>query len=123
MLKNKLTEQMAMHAQSEYPLEACGLITKDFEYIPCKNRSPNPKTSFIIDPFAIVNHQGNIWGFFHSHPGSSDPLPSKEDIESTLFTEYNFIVGFNDKFYVYWWDKNIQDMKYEKLDESHFETS
>ncbi len=110
--------QMGMHSQSELPKEACGIITKDLTYIPCRNISKNPKTSFVIDPRDIANNIDNILGFFHSHPGSSDPVPSRKDATSAIFSEYLFVVGFGTNFYKYWLENN--DLKFEKLNESHF---
>ncbi len=114
----KLVEAMGQHSISEFPKEACGIITKSFEYIPCKNISKNPKTSFVIDPIAILANDGNIFGFFHSHPGSSDPIPSSRDAASALFAEYTFVVGFGTNFYKYWLEDS--NLKFEKLNENHF---
>ena len=66
---SKLKEDMNNHALRDYPLEAVGIITKDYKYIPCKNISDLPKETFYLDPAALVKHDGNIWGIFHSHPG------------------------------------------------------
>ncbi len=33
----KLIEDMNNHALRDYPREACGIILKDFTYVPCKN--------------------------------------------------------------------------------------
>ena len=71
---SKLKEDMNNHALRDYPLEAVGIITKDYKYIPCKNISDLPKETFYLDPAALVKHDGNIWGVFHSHPGQSDKL-------------------------------------------------
>ena len=38
-----------------------------------------PKETFYLDPAALVKHDGNIWGVFHSHPGQENPIPSEED--------------------------------------------
>ena len=117
----KLLNDMGVHSVSEFPKEACGIITKDLTYIPCRNISRNPKTSFIVDPIEIHKNIDNILGFFHSHPGSSDPIPSSRDAESTVFSEYLFVVGFGTKFYKYWLeDKKI---RFEPVDESHFKVS
>ena len=40
---NELKEAMNAHSLQEYPKEAVGIITNDFEYVPCKNISPTPK--------------------------------------------------------------------------------
>ena len=96
----KLTEDMNAHALRDYPRECVGIITNDFVYIPCINTSPYPKDTFILDPAALVQHDGNIWGIFHSHPGDENPIPSREDKVSAAFQEYRFLVGFNNKFFI-----------------------
>ena len=113
----KLLEDMGNHSISEYPKEACGIITLDLTYVPTRNISKSPKNSFVVDPLAIVEHYNNIWGFFHSHPGSTDPIPSNKDLASTAFAEYGFIVGFGNNFYKYWSDDG--ELRFEKLDEHH----
>lgn len=116
----KLLDDMNNHALREYPRECVGIVTKDFEYIPCKNISDRPKYTFFLDPADLVRYDGNIWGVFHSHPGSDNPLPSSEDKTSAAFNEYKFLVGFNNKFYIYWYDVNVDALKFEKLEEKHF---
>lgn len=113
---NQLITQMGVHSLNDYPAEACGIITTDFEYVPCKNISPQPKLSFILDPVAIYLNEDKIWGFFHSHPGDENPLPSEKDVSSTIFNEYKFVVGFKDKFYIYWFDKIL---RYEPFEVKH----
>jgi proteasome lid subunit RPN8/RPN11 len=115
----KLKEDMNNHALSHYPREAVGIITKDFLYIPCKNLSNNPNITFFLDPAALVQYDGNIWGIFHSHPGSDNPIPSSEDKVSAAFNEYKFLVGFNNKFFIYWYDSNIDALKFDMFKEVH----
>ena len=116
---NKLINEMAIHAQAEYPREACGIITTEYKYIPCNNISPSPKESFILDPIKLLEYENNTWGIFHSHPGEENPLPSEEDLEHTVFDEYKFIVGFAGKQYIYWFDKDLKVLRYEPFEESH----
>jgi proteasome lid subunit RPN8/RPN11 len=106
------------HSIAEYPREACGIITKDFTYVPCKNISSSPKTTFVVDPLAILEHEDNIWGFYHSHPGSADPVPSKKDLESTLFSDFKFLVGFANSTYIYWLNDS-NSLSFERFNESH----
>lgn len=118
-LFKQLKQDMNAHAIRDYPNEAVGIITKDFVYIPCKNVSDMPKTTFYLDPAALVEYDGNIWGVFHSHPGDTNPIPSKEDKTSAAFSAYRFIVGFDNKFYIYWLDKALDALKYEPFEEKH----
>lgn len=115
----QLKQQMNAHSLRDYPNEAVGIITTDYEYIPCKNISDSPKTTFYLDPAALVRYDGRIWGFFHSHPGDSNPIPSKEDKHSAAFSAYRFVVGFDNKFYIYWFDKALDALKFEPLEEKH----
>ena len=116
---DQLKDDMNAHALREYPRECVGIVTKDFKYIPCKNISDMPKLTFILDPADLVRNDGNIWGIFHSHPGDENPIPSKEDKVSAAFQEYKFLVGFNNKFYIYWLDKEIDALKFDQLKEEH----
>ena len=101
----KLKEDMNAHASRDYPRECVGIITNDFTYIPCKNLSDKP----------------NIWGIFHSHPGDTNPIPSKEDKHSAAFNQYKFLVGFNNKFFIYWYDSALDVLRYDLLEEKHFD--
>ena len=47
---SKLKEDMNNHALRDYPLEAVGIITKDFDYIPCKNISDLTERNFLFRP-------------------------------------------------------------------------
>ena len=117
---DKLITDMSVHAQSEYPKESCGLILRDMIYVPCKNISTMPKESFILDPIALLQYEEDIWGIMHSHPGEENPLPSEDDVAHTVFDEYKFVVGFAGKFFVYWFDKKLESLRYEPLEVRHF---
>ena len=115
----KLIEDMNNHALRDYPLEACGVILKDFTYEPCKNLSDYPKNTFILDPAVFIKHDENIWGIFHSPPGSDQPIPSQDDKVSAAFQEYKFLVGFNNKFKIYWYDNNLDALIFDAFEEKH----
>lgn len=115
----ELKDAMDKHALESYPRECVGIITKDFKYIPCKNISDMPKITFYLDPAALVKYDGNIWGIFHSHPGSDNPIPSSEDKLSAAFNQYKFVVGFNKKFFIYWFAKKLDALKFEPLEDRH----
>lgn len=116
----QLKEDMSKHFLLDYPREACGIITTSWKYIPCRNISPNSKNSFILDPLALLEHEDDTWGIVHSHPGSDNPIPSDEDVASTVFDCYRFIVGFANRFYIYWFDKKLNCLIYEELTREHF---
>jgi proteasome lid subunit RPN8/RPN11 len=119
----QLKKDMNSHAMRDYPNECVGIITNDFRYIPCKNISDLPKVTFYLDPAALVEHDGNIWGIFHSHPGDENPIPSSEDKISAAFNSYKFLVGFNNKFYIYWFDKAVDALKFAPFEELHIDTN
>jgi proteasome lid subunit RPN8/RPN11 len=98
-----LIEALEAHMKQDPTVECCGIITKDFSYIPCKNLSPVPKESFVLDPVALLKHSEDCWGIFHSHTVHHDDLPSEQDKDSAIYSQYKFVVGnLNKKFYQYW---------------------
>ena len=115
----KLKEDMNNHALRDYPREAVGIITKDLKYIPCNNISEHPLSTFWLDPKALVEHDDNIWGFFHSHPGAENPIPSNEVKVGAALQEYKFLVGFNNKFYIYWYNNNVDALMFDDFQEKH----
>ena len=115
----QLVNDMNTHAMRDYPMECVGIITKNFNYVPCTNISEQPKNSFVLDPVDMVKNDGNIWGVFHSHPGEENPIPSKEDKISAAFQEYKFLVGFNNKFFIYWINKKVDALIFDEFKEEH----
>ena len=118
----KLIDEMSAHALRDYPREACGVILKDFTYVPCLNLSNEPTLSIILDPGALIEYDERIWGIFHSHPGDDNPIPSEEDKIGAAFEEYKFLVGFGSKFFIYWYDKKVNALKFDKFEEKHLES-
>lgn len=111
----ELINSFNKHMQENPDVECCGIVTKDFTYIPCKNLSPFPKDSFVLDPLALFEHSDNCWGIFHSHTTVHDVLPSEEDKNSAMFKQYKFIVGNpNNIFYIYWVD-DLNYLRFKKL--------
>lgn len=118
---NKLVNDMGIHAQADYPAEVCGLITTDYIYVPCKNISSSKNDSFILDPLALLEYEDNTWAIYHSHPGQTHPLPSEEDLAHTCFNEYKFLVGFADKYFIYWYNTKKKILMYEPFGIEHCE--
>ncbi len=119
MTYNELVAVLGKYAQSQYPFEACGIITKDFNFIPSDNLSNKPKSSFIIDPVLLVENDDNIWGIFHSHPDEKYSEPSESDLKMIIYEDLKFILGVNDKIYIYWYDNEKKIKRYERFDEHH----
>ena len=116
---NKLIYEMQAHAEEDYPREACGVILKDFSYVRVDNLSNTPTITFELDPGALVKYDDQIWGIFHSHPGEEQPLPSREDKHAAAFAEYKFIVGFGLNYFIYWYDRNLDALKFDKFESKH----
>jgi len=101
-----LIKSFKAHMEENPLVECCGIITKDFTYIPCENISPNPRESFILNPLSLHKYGDICWGIFHSHTTSHDELPSEKDKDSAIFSQYKFIIGnANNTFYMYWLDE------------------
>ena len=85
--------QIADHAKTVYPEEACGLIAGAGSIIthafPVTNVAENCHLTFQLDPneqlqaLKEIDHIGIDWiGVYHSHPQSS-PIPSQSDIKGS----------------------------------------
>ena len=116
---NKLITDLKRHAEVEYPVECCGIITNTFEYIRGTNIGTDPMNMFVMDPRLLIEYDGNIWGLYHSHPGDAEPEPSKGDVHGFLFKDYKFIVGNAKGLFIYWYDENLKNTIYEPFEEKH----
>jgi cell wall-associated NlpC family hydrolase len=65
------------HAVSVWPFECCGVII-DGMFHSKKNNSPEPLTSYLIDP---SEWSDDIEAVIHSHPDVTDVIPSASDME------------------------------------------
>lgn len=89
-----VARQIADHALSEAPNEACGVLAGTREQISCAipldNASDSPNTHFRFDPnqqlkaLKALDAAGLGWvGVYHSHL-HTPPIPSREDIEAAV---------------------------------------
>lgn len=89
-----VARQIADHALSESPNEACGLLAGSREQIsraiPLGNAAKSPDTHFSFDPneelraLKAIDAAGLGWvGVYHSHP-MTPPIPSREDIRAAV---------------------------------------
>lgn len=80
------------HALVDAPNEACGLLIRigsESTYWPCRNISPEPTETFIIEPedwAEAEDHSDEILAVIHSHPGGV-PEPSGADQDSCTLSE------------------------------------
>ena len=98
----KLIEDFQRHCEVSAPLECCGIITTDFEYVRCKNISNSPKESFVMDYASLMKYDGKIFALCHSHPDDLPSTPSSEDIHDPILSKYKFVVGNTKNVYIYW---------------------
>lgn len=64
-------------------LERCGLVMKTGEVLELHNISEDPKTSFRMDPKALIKHADDAVATWHTHP-DSDPNLSERDYAGFL---------------------------------------
>ena len=57
---------VVQHVLSEYPNEACGIVTTDNIFIPYANLHSDPKNFFELDSRALIEH--DVRSIVHSHP-------------------------------------------------------
>ncbi|AEI40187.1 M67 family metallopeptidase [Paenibacillus mucilaginosus] len=100
-IMESIYREMVRYGLSLLPEEACGVLsgfrtaegiwTAD-RFDPVANLSPEPRTSFAMDPAGLIPvlhaaaKQGReVVGFVHSHP-SSAPVPSDPDLSTSWHT-------------------------------------
>lgn len=80
-MKPATMRDIEVHALSEYPKEACGLVVaigRKEKYVPCRNVADDPTAHFQIHPrdYAAAEDMGTIRMVVHSHPDdSANPSP------------------------------------------------
>ncbi|QQR47759.1 C40 family peptidase [Myxococcus xanthus] len=77
-----IVEGALVHARSEYPREACGLVVAASgkqRYVPCRNQAEG-QAHFILHPedYARAEAEGEVLAVVHSHPNAA-PEPSEAD--------------------------------------------
>jgi proteasome lid subunit RPN8/RPN11 len=74
--------------------ERCGLIIKHNRVIEVKNIHPQPELGFEIDPEAILRHEHELEGTWHTHPSGPATL-SGEDYTCFLSWPHlqHYIIG------------------------------
>jgi [CysO sulfur-carrier protein]-S-L-cysteine hydrolase len=110
-LPAQFVAEIFAHAHAEFPNECCGLLAGKIEAGAARavqryslaNTAANPPVEYLSDPkdmFAAVRdmrRQGiDVIAVYHSHP-TSDPIPSKADLERNYSTEVvNLIISVKD---------------------------
>jgi proteasome lid subunit RPN8/RPN11 len=87
------------HALAEAPNESCGLLVRQGRkrsYWPCKNISPEPVETFIIEPEDWADAEDScdeIIAIIHSHPnGTTEPSPADQESCSRSELPWHIVV-------------------------------
>jgi proteasome lid subunit RPN8/RPN11 len=109
MLRRAHVEEMAAHAREANPAECCGLIGGTEEggarsVYRASNVAPDPLVGYeiavkeLLDAQRLMRERGEeLWGIYHSHPRSVDPVPSETDVRLAYYpSAVYFIIGFED---------------------------
>lgn len=104
MLPKTTLEKIERDVLVRFPMEACGLILKDFSVIPMENHSETPEKSFVIPLTEYCKHIENLHGVYHSHTKSKFTFhictPSLADAEQQKALNLPFyIAGFDGSYY------------------------
>jgi proteasome lid subunit RPN8/RPN11 len=116
LIPRSLLDALLAHARAELPNECCGLLGgvegRVTRHFPICNDAASPTEYFtnardLLDAMKILRFEGiEVLAFYHSHP-SSEPVPSKTDIERNTWGEtvIHVIVGLagNEPEVRAWW--------------------
>lgn len=97
----------AEHVLSEYPKEACGIITEGNQFVPCENIHSDPLHFFQIDDSVFLKYK--IKAILHSHPDGKLE-PSAQDMQGQIDTNVEWGIAVTDGREVssiLYWGKNI----------------
>lgn len=101
-LTDQHADDIAQHAQSDAPREACGLIvgqgSRAVRVIPVKNIALDPLHNYVMDTTELarilpaIHREGlELIGLYHSHP-ASDPIPSPTDIAQATYPRTPYLI-------------------------------
>jgi len=104
-LPKNLCREMLQYAREQLPLEACGILSADWEgrplqFFPARNELQS-STRYNVHPEDLLRiltlleeNKQEIWGVFHSHP-ESEAYPSKIDLDMAYYPQaYHLIASF-----------------------------
>jgi proteasome lid subunit RPN8/RPN11 len=83
MMEESTIEAIRVHAETDYPREACGLVIVERgreRYVPCRNVATTASEHFVLpaDDYAAAEDRGEVIAIVHSHPDAS-ASPSDAD--------------------------------------------
>src|SRR3954463_2283365 len=100
-------EEILAHARAASPAECCGLVGGSNEQARSiyrlRNIAANPFVGYEAAPEELFAAQRNmrgrgeqLLGIYHSHPRSSDPIPSETDVRLAYYpSAIYFIIGLS----------------------------
>ena len=102
-LRHEQLDQIFAYAREATPFECCGLVggaqSRARSIHPLRNVARNPKTSYEAAPedlFAAqreMRHRGEqLLAIYHSHPRSSDPVPSETDLRLAYYPAAIYLI-------------------------------
>ncbi|MGB7921962.1 MAG: M67 family metallopeptidase [Pyrinomonadaceae bacterium] len=107
-LQSAHVEEMCAHAREANPAECCGLIGAADDHrarsiYRASNVAPDPRVGYeiavreLLDAQRLMRERGEeLWGIYHSHPRSIDPVPSETDVRLAYYpSAVYFIIGFS----------------------------
>jgi proteasome lid subunit RPN8/RPN11 len=109
MLQRAQVEEMCAHAEGAQPSECCGLIggTEDGQarsVYRLSNVATDQRVGYEAAPKELFNAQRlmrergeQLLGIYHSHPRTSEPVPSETDVRLAYYpSAIYFIIGLDD---------------------------
>ena len=106
LLTREHVEKMFAHARDASPAECCGLVGGEKErartvYL-LRNVAEDPLVGYEAAPEELFAAQRSmrergeeLLGIYHSHPRSSEPVPSETDVRLAYYpSAIYFIIGF-----------------------------
>ena len=76
--------------------ERCGFILKNSEIVEVQNICDTPTEGFIVRAEDIIEHQDNVTGFWHTHPGATFNLSVDDHLAFLNYPDWDhYIIGEN----------------------------
>ncbi|WP_333890058.1 C40 family peptidase [Atlantibacter subterraneus] len=88
-MRKKTIAAIMAHAESEYPLECCGVVAQKSrveKYFPCRNIAATPEDNFVLCPegYAAAEDWGTVTAIVHSHPDATTQLSETDKAQCDI---------------------------------------
>ncbi|MBA3515882.1 MAG: M67 family metallopeptidase [Pyrinomonadaceae bacterium] len=102
-LRNAQLQEIFAHARKATPFECCGLIGGANERAssihPLRNIANNPQRAYEAAPEELFaaqrqmrEHGEQLLAIYHSHPRSTEPVPSKTDVRLAYYPAAIYLI-------------------------------